>query len=142
MLDSPAYLGLSHPSRSLLLEIARQYFGDNNGRLLTSAAYLRKRGWKSSDVITRAKRELIDAKLIHETVQGQRPNKASWYAVTWQTLDRHPGYDSGTFESFRRGAFNSGPFLSVVPAKPTREELYARHRTSTPELLPLVRMAV
>ena len=34
VLDSPAYARLSHPARSLLLEVARQFVRDNNGRLL------------------------------------------------------------------------------------------------------------
>lgn len=94
VLDSPAYRGLSHPGRSLLMEIARQYVRDNNGRLLASAAYLSKRGWTSSDVITRAKRELLNAGFIFETVKGARPNKASWYAITWHPLDKIKGYDA------------------------------------------------
>lgn len=129
VLDSPAYARLGHPARALLLEFARQYVGSNNGRLLASAAYLAKRGWKSSDVIDRAKRALIEAGLIYQTVQGHRPNKASWYALTWRTLDRHPGYDAGAFESFRRSPFPAAPLLSLVPKKPTRDELYERHRT-------------
>ena len=128
VLDSPSYGLLSHPARSLLLELARQYTGSNNGRLLTSAAYLSKRGWNSTDVITRAKRELISAGFIHETVRGCRPNKASWYAVTWQTLDRLPGYDFEALATFRRGGFRPALHLSLVAAKPTREELYARWR--------------
>ncbi|RSZ41156.1 hypothetical protein EJO70_14845 [Variovorax sp. 553] len=107
VLDSPAYAALSHPARSLLLEIARQFVRDNNGRLLASAAYLSKRGWKSADVITRAKRELLAAGFIHETVMGHRPNKASWYAVTWRTLDRLPGYDEGAAKAFVRGAYQN-----------------------------------
>lgn len=105
VLDSPSYGRLSHAARSLLLEIARQYVGDNNGRLLASAAYLSKRGWKSADVITRAKRDLLSGGFIHETVRGHRPNKASWYAVTWQALDRIPGYDAGALELFERSAY-------------------------------------
>ncbi len=105
VVDCPAYAALSHPARSLLLEIARQFVRDNNGRLLASAAYLSKRGWKSSDVIARAKRELIEAGFIFETVKGHRPNKASWYAVTWQTLDRLTGYDPGAASAFERGAY-------------------------------------
>jgi len=105
VLDSPAYLALSHPARSLLLEVARQYVRDNNGRLLASRAYLAKRGWNSASVIDRAKRELLAAGFIQETVMGHRPNKASWYAVTWQTLDHHPGFDAGAVEGFRRGAY-------------------------------------
>lgn len=107
VLDCPAYAALSHPARSLLLEIARQFVRDNNGRLLASAAYLSKRGWTSTDVITRAKRELITAGFIHETVKGHRPNKASWYAVTWRALDRVPGYDAGAAETFVRGAYQN-----------------------------------
>ena len=93
VLDSSAYTSLGHPARSLLLEIARQYMGHNNGKLLASRAYLGKRGWKSADVIQRAKVELLNAGLIFETVMGSRPNRASWYAITWQTLDALPGYD-------------------------------------------------
>jgi hypothetical protein len=105
VLDSAAYGRLSHPARSLLMELARQFVRDNNGRLLASAALLSKRGWKSADVITRAKRELLAAGFIHETVKGHRPNRASWYAVTWRTLDRHPDYDAGTTTTFERSAF-------------------------------------
>ena len=105
VLDCSAYARLSHPARSLLFELARQFVRDNNGRLLASRAYLAKRGWKSADVIQRAKTELLEAGFIFETVKGQRPNKASWYAVTWQTLDRLPGYDAGAAGLFERGAY-------------------------------------
>ena len=101
VLDCPAYSLLSHPARSLLIEFARQYVRDNNGRLLASGKYLSKRGWRSADVIQRAKKELIDAGFIYETVKGHRPNKASWYAITWQNLDKHHGYDAGAFEGWR-----------------------------------------
>lgn len=109
VLDCPAYALLSHPARALLFEFARQFVRDNNGRLLASAAYLSKRGWKSSDVITRAKRELLDAGFIFETVKGHRPNRASWYAVTWRTLDKLPGYDTGAALCFERGAYQKRP---------------------------------
>ena len=107
VLDCPAYAALSHPARALLLEIARQFVRDNNGRLLASRAYLAKRGWNSPDVISRAKNDLIAAGFIHETVKGHRPNKASWYAVTWRALDRLPGYDAGATETFMRGAYQN-----------------------------------
>ncbi len=105
VLDCPAYSRLSHPARALLLEFARQFVRDNNGRLLASGAYLEKRGWKSADVITRAKRELLNAGFIFETVKGHRPNKASWYAVTWRALDKLPGYDTGAALCFERSAY-------------------------------------
>lgn len=114
VLDCPSFTNLSHPARSLLLEIARQYVRDNNGRLLASGAYLATRGWKSQDVITRAKRELIEAGFIHETVMGHRPNKASWYAITWQTLDKLDGYDPDAAATFVKGAY-----LKNAPLRPS-----------------------
>ncbi len=116
VLDSTAYLNLSHTARSLLLELARQLRPDNNGRLLASRAHLLKRGWRSADVIDRAKRELLNAELIVETVKGHRPNKASWFAVTWRHLDHHPGYDSGVRTTFRRGAYSRSQNAALSPS--------------------------
>lgn len=112
VMDSPAYAALSHPARSLLMEIARQYVRDNNGRLLASRAYLAKRGWNSAAVIDRAKHELLAAGFIHETVKGHRPNKASWYGITWYSLDKLSGYDIGAAETFVRGAYRQNATLS------------------------------
>jgi hypothetical protein len=119
VMDSPAYASLSMHARSLLLEIARQYVYDNNGRLLASRAHMLMRGWKSADMLTKAKRELIDGGFIHETVKGHRPNKASWYAVTWQTLDRHPGFDVGAADSFVRSAYRNKAPLKNTSLKPS-----------------------
>lgn len=115
VLDSAAYISLSYPAKALMLEVARQYVRDNNGRLLVSMNRLRPRGWNSADVLTRAKRELIDAGLIFETCKGQRPNKASWYALTWFSLDQHEGFDPGATKAFERGAY-----LKNAPLIPPR----------------------
>ncbi|MDA1332427.1 MAG: hypothetical protein O3A65_08120 [Proteobacteria bacterium] len=101
VLDCPAYRHLSHPARSLLMVFARQYVKNNNGQLLASSKYLSKRGWKSADVIQRAKRELIEGEFIYETVKGGRPNKASWYAITWQDFDKNPRHDAGAWEGWK-----------------------------------------
>ena len=135
VLDSHAYARLSHPARSLLMELARQYVRDNNGRLLASRAYLSKRGWKSADVIQRAKDELIRAGFIHETVKGQRPNKASWYAITWYSLDRLPGFDPGAAESFERGAYRKNAILSPSHGTESRR-IVPSHGTETPPPVP------
>lgn len=119
VLDCEAYSLLSHTARSLLMEFARQYVRDNNGRLLASGRYLSTRGWKSAGVIQRAKKELIEAGFIYETVKGQRPNKASWYAITWQDIDRHPRFDSGAFEGWR-DARSGYAKSSSLKAKNTR----------------------
>jgi hypothetical protein len=118
VLDCPAYSRLSHPAKALLFEVARQFVKDNNGRLLISRAYMAKRGWKSSDTITNAKRQLLDGGFIYETVMGHRPNKASWYAVTWLGLDKLPGYDAGACEGFKRSAYLQNSALKITSLRP------------------------
>lgn len=129
VIDSKAYERLSVHARALLIEVARQFVRDNNGRLLLSRAFMETRGWKSSDMLTKAKRELLEGGFIFETVKGHRPNRASWYAVTWQTLDRHPGYDPGAVELFRRSAY-----LRCDPLKNT--SLRPSHGTERPAIAP------
>ena len=132
VLDCAAYRALSHPARSLLMEFARQYVKDNNGRLLASTRFLITRGWNSADVIHRAKLELVQAGLIYETVKGHRPNKASWYAITWQDIDRHPGFDAGAFECWKdaRSGYAKSKNLQVkntrlIPSKGVDKPLIA-----------------
>lgn len=105
VLDSQAYLGLSHPAARLLMEMARQYHGDDNGRMIATLAYLKPRGWTSYDTIQRAKQELLNAGLIYETVKGHRPHKASWYALTWLNLNKLDGFDEGSAAGFVRSAY-------------------------------------
>ena len=116
VLESNAYLGLSHPAKVLLLDIALQYKGDNNGRLLTSLKFMEPRGWRSADVLNRAKQQLQDSKLIYQTVQGHRPNKASWYAITWHALDDNDRYDFGAANGFRRGAYRDLKINGLSPS--------------------------
>ena len=87
LLDSPAFLGLSFSARGLLVDVARQYSGSNNGRLVVCDKALKPRGWTSPATIHKAKRELLETGFLCETRKGQKPNKASWFALTWQTLD-------------------------------------------------------
>ena len=129
VMDCPAYAHLSHPAKALLFELARQFVRDNNGRMLLSRVHMAKRGWKSADVIDRAKRELLEAGFIFQTVMGHRPNKASWFAVTWRALDKLPGYDACAEKCFERGAYQKGvPIKNVCLIPP--------HRTGKPLIVP------
>ena len=119
VLDCPAYARLSHPAKALLFEVARQFVRNNNGRLLISRAYMGTRGWKSADTITKAKRQLLDGGFIYETVMGHRPNKASWYAVTWLGLDQQNGYDVGALEGFKRSAYLQNHHLKNTSLRPS-----------------------
>lgn len=137
VIDSQAYQSLSYPASKLLIEVARQYVRNNNGRMLLSGRHLATRGWRSKDVIERARRELLDAKLIYQTVQGHRPNKASWYALTWYTLDKLEGYDAGAVEGFKRGMYST--FQPSTPT-PTREALFEKWRGHGKTAAPKINM--
>lgn len=130
VLDSDAYKGLTVAAKALLLEVARQYLRDNNGRMLLSLSYLGKRGWHSAGIIQKAKQELIDAGLIFETVKGCRPNKASWYAATWLALDKLAGYDLDAERLFKRGAYR------LIPAKPKRAAPSCKNPKKNERLIP------
>jgi len=128
VMDCPGYKRLSHPARSLLLEVARQYVRDNNGRLLLSRAYLTRRGWNSSSVIDKAKRALLDGGFIFQTVMGHRPNKASWFAITWYRLDKLAGYDADAELLFKYGAYDTEPIINA--------RLSPSHGAKTPAIAP------
>lgn len=100
VLYSPVFVALNKVERALLFEFMAQYNGTNNGRLLCTVKKLKNRGFTSSDVLHRAKKVLIQAGLIYETVQGHRPNWASWYALTWRPLDKSDRYDPGVQSDF------------------------------------------
>lgn len=105
VIDSPAYKSLSYPAKALLVELGRQLGNDNNGMLTITKKRLSSRGWTSADVINRAKNQLIAAGFIHQTVMGYRPNKASWYAVTWYNLYDNIKFDANARDTFVRGSY-------------------------------------
>lgn len=140
VIDSMAYRALSVHSRAFLIDVARQYNGRNNGSLLASRSHMKPLGWKSSEMLTKCTRELLESRLLYLTVMGRRPNRAAWYAVTWQKLDTNAGYDAGAVEGFRRSAYKDGEPMRIN-VKPTREQLYRRWDQSE-ETKPLDRHTV
>lgn len=106
VLNSPAYKTLSGNGIRLMFDIAMQYNGrDNNGALLASWRHMSEiRGWTSAGCLKKALDELLEHKLIFRTVQGHRPNKASWFAICWATLQVTKGIDVKT-QDFPRGAY-------------------------------------
>lgn len=93
LLNSAAFMGASYPAKALLFELIRQHNGKNNGHFQLAFAWLAKRGWKSRDVIQRAKAELIERGLIIQTLQGGLNIGPTLYAVTWLTISNFVGLD-------------------------------------------------
>ncbi|OIQ72547.1 hypothetical protein GALL_458260 [mine drainage metagenome] len=93
VLDSVAFKGASHPAKALLFDLIRQHSGNNNGRLHLSFSWLESRGWKSRDVIQRARAELIARGLLIQTRQGGLNIGASRYGMTWLHISNFVGLD-------------------------------------------------
>jgi hypothetical protein len=71
----------------LAIDIAAQYRGNNNGDLCATLSVMQGRGWKSSDQLAKAKKELLEKDVIRIARQGGFPKKASLYALTWIPID-------------------------------------------------------
>ena len=96
VLASAAYLSLSAYARSLLVDIAMQFNGRNNGDLCAAWSQMEKRGWRSRDTLTKSLRQLLDTGFIVKTRQGGKGNfngrrKATLYAITWKGIDECKG---------------------------------------------------
>jgi hypothetical protein len=111
--DSPSYRQLGYAARALLIDIARQYTGSNNGRLVACTKYLRPMGWKSNDTVSRALGELKDAGLLIETRMGMRPNRAAWFALGWYALDAADGLDIDA-KAYRTGQYKLAPLIPTI----------------------------
>jgi hypothetical protein len=104
VLESSAYRSLDFAARALLVDIAKQHKGRNNGSLVACSKYLAPMGWSSKQTVQRSIKALVAVKLLHLTRQGGI-NSASWYAVTWHDLDVLSGQDESA-KSFQRSAFD------------------------------------
>ncbi|AUM14884.1 hypothetical protein Kalk_08585 [Ketobacter alkanivorans] len=90
LLDLPAYIQLPHTAKSLLIDMARQYNGHNNGDICVTLKVMKKRGWTSNGTMWRALQALIAADLVMQTRQGGL-NKCSLYAFTWLAINECGG---------------------------------------------------
>jgi hypothetical protein len=114
VITSPGYRQASHTARSLLIDVAQQFDGRNNGRLTAAAKYLEPLGWKSPGVVAWALRELQACGLLVMTRQGGL-NRPSWFALTWRGLHQATDLDIDP-KRFRRGEYMRP---EPVPARPS-----------------------
>lgn len=90
-LDHPSYVELGPYARALLVEMLRQYNGDNNGDLSAAWGLLKLRGVASSrTTLDRARDDLERRGWIVQTRQGGR-NHPNLYALTFLDVDHCGG---------------------------------------------------
>ena len=96
VMESSSYCGASGNALKLLLELARQYNGYNNGDLSAAFSVLKSRGWRSKKTLSRCLTEMMERGLIVKTREGWFSNpggRCALYALTWQRIDECEGKD-------------------------------------------------
>lgn len=86
MITGDEFHKLSSSAIKLLIDIAVQYNGFNNGDLTTAWGIMEKNGWKSKGTLFKAIHELEETEFIVRTRQGGK-NKCNLFAITWQSID-------------------------------------------------------
>lgn len=114
VLRGAAFLSLSAYAVKLLMDIASQYRGNNNGDLCAAWKVVKPRGWKSEATLNKEKKELLASGLIYETRKGARPNKCSLFALTWFALDECGGKLEISVQSFPRGAYKQKDATPII----------------------------
>ena len=99
--ESPSFATLSPHACKLLLELAGQYRGNNNGDLTVAWSRVKKRGWKSRTTLWRSKAELIEAGFVYVTRKGHMPSTCELLALTWFALDVSPKFDPEAVANFK-----------------------------------------
>lgn len=92
ILRSSEYQQLHHRSKALLMDLAAQYTGSNNGRLCPSFTVMDRIGWNKG-TLNEAKKGLLDCSFYVVTRKGHAPRTAEWIGLTWWKLDYHPSMD-------------------------------------------------
>ena len=136
VLDSPAFMGASHPAKALLYELLRQHTGANNGHLQLATSWLRGRGWTSAAVIQRAKVELVSRNLLIRTRLGGLNAGPDLWALPWLSISDYAGLD------VRQGEYQVGAWHRFVAPEKQKKRSVSRnsavpsHGTETPSAIP------
>ena len=97
---------LSPHACQVLMILAGQYKGDNNGDLTLAFSVISQNGGVcSKSTLIRCKRELIDAGLIYVTRKGHFPSTTELVALTWFPLDVNPKFDPEALSGFTPKAY-------------------------------------
>ena len=137
VLDSPGWLQAGHTARSLLIDMACQYTGRNNGRLVATVDLLGARGWKSPGVLGQARRELLACGLLVEVRKGGFPNLAAWHALSWLDLNQTDGLDINPrfYEShYRRSYLRPQPYARPRRQAPAMRGIAGGAAIATPDV--------
>lgn len=94
VMQTDDYKNLSGNAVKLLMALCYQFRGHNNGNLTAAWSVMQEQyGFRSPETLNRAKKELIEARLIIQTRTPRFLNpggQCALFALTWQKIDECP----------------------------------------------------
>lgn len=90
------FRNLSGNAVRLLLWLAFNYYGKNNGDLSATHTQAKEWGLAGKDTLAKALKELMASRMITRTREGMFTNpggKCALFALTWLPIDECPGKD-------------------------------------------------
>lgn len=115
VLQSAEFHGITGEAVRLLLALAAQYNGHNNGNLCAALSLAKQYGFRSGDTLARAIAGLLEAGLIIRTREGMfqgAGSKCALYAIAWKPIDACPG------KGLTVEPTNAPPRLFIPASKP------------------------
>lgn len=94
LINAPKFQDLSGNATKLLIQMAGQYTGKNNGDLSAPFKTMKAVGWRSQTTLNKALNELLALGFLVRTRQGHFPKTCSLYGLTWKPIDPSTKYDS------------------------------------------------
>lgn len=127
VLTSEAVTTLNHAHLRVLLILATQYSGSNNGTMACTPLYARQFGFRGHDTVYKALRELEARGLIVRTRMGIKQRDVfSLYALGWEDVDSRDGKplakpeprNNARWLQWRQSTSTSTASRAVVPSSP------------------------
>lgn len=87
VMDSDNFKLLSGNALKLLLDMGREYNGNNNGDLSAAFSVMKQKGWVSKCTLDWSLKELQYYGFIVKTRQGYLARRSCLYALSWQSID-------------------------------------------------------
>lgn len=119
VLKHAAVAALDPAARWVLVALAGQFSGGNNGGLSLTRAVAREYGINSSDTLTRGLQALCEAGLAERTYLGSyRPPAPARYALTWHPMNRTEWTNAApaATHAYRSTIFGDRPPVPAGPA--------------------------
>lgn len=96
LMEHSDFRELTPSALKVLMVLAGQYNGKNNGDLSATHSMMADWGGMAKATLAKALRELQERQLIEKTRQnrhGREGARCALYALTWQPIDECPGKD-------------------------------------------------